>query len=200
MRNSPLPTAPHVPLVNHLLRPRKKKNVKIKTSDGCIYRGEYYFREHITRIKDELDTTQELFVAVTGVKDEQGNASTYTFLFNINQVIYIAVIDDDYEENRSSVLEKEEEKRILSKRKAQAFIRTVDKKVLNGTIFIRNTLNRAKDELNTKDGKFLVMANVQEHGATPEDQQATYFINREYIVYVAVKDDTMPRSANHNGA
>jgi hypothetical protein len=178
--------------LNSMVRPRRKMAVKIKTTDGSIYRGEYYFRQHINRIKDELDTSDEFFVAVTGVTDAQTNPIPYTFLFNFKQILYIAVNDEEYEKRFRTPQEKEEDKRILSKRKVHAIIRMVDKSGLSGSIFVRNTLNRAKDELNTKDGKYIIVVDVQEQGATAEDMKSTYFINKEYIIFVAVSEDKIP--------
>lgn len=177
--------------VNHIIREKRVRPVKVKTVDGSIFRGNYYFRPSYHRIKDDLNTTFKSYIALTDVVDQNGNIVGLTFLINFENISYIAVDDSDQEQSPQNGVVKQISDQILPKRRVKAVIRLVDGSILDCTIFVRNTLFQTADELNLKEDKYIVAVDVQEKKASLNDRSSTYFINKKQVICVAVADDDL---------
>lgn len=178
--------------INNLKRDRRKLMVKLKTSDGSVLRGNIYLRPTFNRMKDELNDNDETFIALTNVYDLKGNTAPGTFLVNYSNIIYIAADDSDSQVKKDPGVT-QLESRILKKRKVRSIIRLKDRSFIRGNIFVRNTVNRAKDEINCKEDTFIAVADVQEQEATPEDSGLIYFVNKNYVIYFSVFDDSLKK-------
>ncbi len=163
---------------------------KIKMQNGLIYRGNIHVRPTINRLKDELDAFDEKFIAVTDVTDRSGKKIPYPAMIAFNNITYIAVNELALNEQKKLGEIDNSVSRIIQKRKITAYIDLQDGTRIRGTIFIRNFLKRAKDELNVRnEGRFIVVEDVVEPNASEEDSRLTYFVNTEKVICILPIND-----------
>ena len=173
-----------------LFAERKQFSAKIKMNNGLIYRGIIHFRPTISRVKDELNQLDEKFIAITDVTDRTDKKIKFTALIAVNKIAYIAVNDFPLNEPYKNAEVKSTDPPPIQKRKITAYIDFQDGTRIQGTIFVRNFLKRAKDELNIRnEGKFIVMVDVVEPKASEEDASLLYFVNTDQVICIIPIND-----------
>jgi hypothetical protein len=163
--------------------PRKRVHASIKTVDGQALSGVLYFRISTSNVQDGLNQTEDRFVALTDVIDPSGQVDDYTFLVNFAQIVYVALPQTGLS---NELLALPTQDQLRPSRKIPVMIRTVTGDHFSGTMFVRNTLSRAKDEVNLKDGQFIALMDVT--NAQPGSPSQVYLINKSHISFLAVKN------------
>ncbi len=165
------------------ISPKQKVRVNVLMADGESMDGEMYFRPMVSCFLDGLNQNEEIFIAMTRVADPKNESDNHTFLLNSNHIVAVAVAAD-VEGALSTTPRKDT---LLTSRKVQATIRTIGGGRYTGSLYVRNTIHRTKDELNLRDSQFIALTDVVDSDRQLSDQ--TYFINKNHIVLASVAND-----------